>query len=249
VQSERAAVSVSMHTANNSTAVSSDTAVSGDTAVDACWSRIGVSGDRSCALLAQHVHCRNCPIQSAAARSLLERPAPQDYQRDWTVHFAQPEPNLDSNMSSVVIFRVGLEWFALPTKSCLEVITARPIHSLPLRSDGVLLGVANVRGELVVCVSLSVLLSVATPGAGDVAGTVTSPKRLLVVGWPEGPIAFLAEEVLSVHRHRVEDSKQAPTTVAQARVRFTKAVLSWDGRSVGILDDDLLRRAINRRIA
>jgi chemotaxis-related protein WspD len=225
------------------------TAISNDPAVTACWSRIGVSGDRSCGQLAQHVHCRNCPVQAAAARSLLERLAPQDYQHDWTVHFAQPVPSLDAEMSSVVIFRIGSEWFALPTKSCLEVITARPIHSLPHRSDGVLLGVANVRGELVVCVSLSVLLGVATPGAGDAVGTVSSSKRLLVVGWLEGPIAFLAEEVLSVYRHRVEDAKQPPATVAQARVRFTKAVLSWNGRSVGILDDELLRRAINRRIA
>jgi chemotaxis-related protein WspD len=152
-------------------------------------------------------------------------------------------------MSSVVIFRVGPEWFALPTKSCLEVITARPIHSLPLRSDGVLLGVANVRGELVVCVCLAALLNVATPGAGNVAGSVTSPNRLLVVSWPEGPIALLATEVSSVYRHRLEDSQQAPATVAQARIRFTKAVLSWDGRTVGVLDDELLRRAINRRIA
>jgi chemotaxis-related protein WspD len=243
VQSERAAVAASMDTASNSALESTATAV------DACWSRIGVSGDRSCAQLEQHVHCRNCPVQSAAARSLLERPAPEDYRRDWTVHFAQPTPSLDSPMSSVVIFRLGPERFALPTKSCLEVSTARQIHSLPLRSDGVLLGVASVRGELVVCVSLSALLSVATPGHTDSADPVSAPKRLLVMGCPEGPIAFLADEVLSVYRHRVEDSKPPPATVAQARVRFTKGVLTWNGHTVGILDDESLRRAINRRIA
>jgi chemotaxis-related protein WspD len=223
-------------------------AISGDTEVDACWSRIGVRGDRSCTLLAQHIHCRNCPIQASAAHALLERPAPDDYRRTWTEHFARTAPNRDSEMSSVVIFRVGLEWFALPTKTCLEVITARAIHSLPLRSDGVLLGLAAVRGELVVCVSLAVLLSVATSAPDGAIPAVALPKRLLVVGWPEGPIALLVEEVLSVYRHRVEDLRQAPATVAQAQVRFTKAVLSLDGRSIGILDDELLRNAINRRI-
>lgn len=235
-----------MDMANNSTPEFTE---STQTAVDACWRRIGVSGDRSCAKLEQHVHCRNCPVQSAAARSLLERPAPEEYQRDWTVHFAQPAACLDSAMSSVVIFRLGSERFALPTKSCLEVITARQVHSLPHRSDGVLLGVANVRGELVICVSLSVLMSVATPDHTNSSDPVSSPKRLLVVGWPEGPIAFLADEVLGVHRHRVEDSKPPPATVAQARVRFTTGILTWNGHTVGILDDELLRRAINRRIA
>ena len=34
---------------------------------DACWRRIGVAGDRTCPELAQHVHCRNCPVYAGAA--------------------------------------------------------------------------------------------------------------------------------------------------------------------------------------
>ncbi len=35
--------------------------------VDDCWNRIGVRGDRSCPKLAEHIHCRNCPVHAAAA--------------------------------------------------------------------------------------------------------------------------------------------------------------------------------------
>jgi len=40
---------------------------------EACWRRIGVSGDRSCPELAQHVHCRNCPVYAGAAQRLPAR--------------------------------------------------------------------------------------------------------------------------------------------------------------------------------
>jgi chemotaxis-related protein WspD len=217
--------------------------------VDACWSRIGVQGDRSCAQLVQHIHCRNCPTQSAAARSLLDRPAPDGYLRGWAEQLALPAPVVDAETCSVVIFRVGTEWFGLPTKSCTEVIGLRPIHSLPHRSDGVLLGFASVRGELVVCISLAVLLSVSSPGASGEVQALAATKRLLVVGWPEGPVALLVDEVLSVHRHSAEDLKEVPATVAHAQVKFTKAVLPLKERNVGVLDDELLRSAINRSVA
>ena len=35
--------------------------------INDCWNRIGVRGDASCPELEQHVHCRNCPVYSAAA--------------------------------------------------------------------------------------------------------------------------------------------------------------------------------------
>ncbi len=38
-------------------------------AIDDCWNRIGVRGDGSCPELKRHIHCRNCPVYSAAAAS------------------------------------------------------------------------------------------------------------------------------------------------------------------------------------
>ena len=43
-----------------------------------CWETIGVHGDSSCEELAQHIHCRNCPVYSTAAQGLLDRPIPQE---------------------------------------------------------------------------------------------------------------------------------------------------------------------------
>ncbi len=42
-------------------------------AIDDCWNRIGIHGDKTCPLLADHIHCRNCAVYSAAATRLLDR--------------------------------------------------------------------------------------------------------------------------------------------------------------------------------
>ena len=48
----------------------------------------------------------------------------------------------------------------MPTSVIAEVAERRVIHSLPHRRTGIVLGVVNVRGELLVCVSLAQLLGV-----------------------------------------------------------------------------------------
>ena len=50
-------------------------------AIDDCWNRIGIHGDKSCPLLIDHIHCRNCAVYSAAATRLLDRYALQQDDR------------------------------------------------------------------------------------------------------------------------------------------------------------------------
>ena len=49
-----------------------------------CWSHIGVSGDRTCPELSSFIHCRNCPVFAAAARTFFDRPAPEGYLAGWS---------------------------------------------------------------------------------------------------------------------------------------------------------------------
>ena len=122
--------------------------------LDTCWNGIGVYGDGSCAELKKFIHCRNCGVFSAAAHRLLDRPLPEAYRQEWTRHFAQIEKVQPPARKSAVVFRLKAEWLALPTHAFQEVGERRPIHSLPHRRDGIVLGLVNVRGELLVCVAL-----------------------------------------------------------------------------------------------
>ena len=213
--------------------------------VNDCWNRIGVRGDHTCPELTHHIHCRNCAVYRTSARTLLDKPMTAEHSSFWTRHHAQPLQPAESATRSVTIFRVGGERFAIGTLLCVEVAGLRPIHGLPHRSGGAVLGLANIHGELVVCVSLRALLSLntATP-----AQTATA-ARLLVTRWRDGPIAFPVDEVAGVQKFAAQHFKPLPATVAHAKVRCTSSVISHGAHTLGVLDEELLGQAIRRHLA
>lgn len=226
------------------------------TALNDCWNRIGVHGDRSCPALPPHIHCRNCPVFSAAARSLLDVPAPADSRQIATEHFARPaeaevEPTVGAEIQSVIVFRVRTEWYAIRTAVCLEIAEVRPVHSLPHRRDAAVLGVVNVRGGLLVCISLAVIIgSTARPDA-----TPRQSRRragvpcLLVARRTSGSVVFPVDEVQGMERFLTRDLRDVPATVAHARRSYTRALVPLQDRSVGLLDEQLLFSAVERALA
>jgi len=213
-----------------------------DAAIYDCWNRIGVRGDKSCPELVTHSHCRNCPAYSAAAMSLLDR------ERDGAATPAAIAPFAgtagllgERGTVSAIVFRVGSEWFALSTIRLDEIVSRRAIHSLPHRRNPAVLGLANVRGELVVCVSIARLL------IGE--GGTSAGGRLVVMRHAGGRLAFPVDEVQHTHRYRPDDVRPAPVTVARSASHFTRGVLTWREHMVGCLDEERVFDALNRSLA
>ena len=242
-----------------------------------CWSEIGVHGDSSCPELQNFIHCRNCPVYSSAGAQLLNRPLPANYRRDWTAHFARKKKSATPAKISAVVFRLESEWLALPTQAFQEVAERRLIHSLPHRRSGMVLGLVNVRGELLICVSLSRLLGlkqggnadlsaggdacattarVATPGSSFTGLAKTSAgepqrglfARLLVAHWEGSRLAFPVEEVYGVVRFEAQDLKEPPATVAKSNVSYTRGILPWHNRSVGFLNAGVVFPMLDRSL-
>lgn len=217
-----------------------------------CWNRIGVYGDSSCPLLPTHVHCRNCPVYSAAAIQVLDREQSMDGREvaiaEATELFAGKKRGEKRAPQSAFVFRIGSEWLALSMSVVDEVADLRNIHSLPHRRNGVVLGLANVRGELLVCVSLAQLL-----GIDALAPVVTRHQRivsgrLLVLRDAGGRLAFPVDEAHGSERFDERDLQAVPTTVAKAAARYSRAVLPWREHAVGLLDDQLLFHSLNRSL-
>ncbi|MEO8161050.1 MAG: chemotaxis protein CheW [Arenimonas sp.] len=217
-------------------------------AIDACWNRIGVHGDSSCPELALHVHCRNCPVYSAAALKLLDRARVHDLAAV-TRLFAADKVDEERGGHSAFLFRVGPEWLGIATGVLDEVADLRAIHSLPHRRSGVVLGLTNVRGELIVCASLSQLLGIeGSAEDGATRGRRTALRRLLVVRERGLRLAFPVDEVHGTQRYHESELKPAPSTVARATASYSRAVLPWDGHAVGLLDEELLFHSLNRNL-
>ena len=214
--------------------------------VNDCWNTIGVGGDRSCPELKEHVHCRNCPVYSAGAADLLDGDSPAGYLAEWTSHFAQPKRAEDIETRSIVIFRIGSEWLALPTSVVVEVANLLPVHSLPHRQNGAVLGLANVRGELLICVSLGQIVGVEGPAEPSRDRRSAAYRRFLVMRREDVRIVSPVDEVHGIHHAHSRELKDVPATVSKATVTYSTALLSWRDRSVGILDDQLVFYSLKR---
>jgi chemotaxis-related protein WspD len=217
--------------------------------INNCWNQIGVWGKQDCPELEKVVHCRNCPVYGAAASQLLDVEPPPNYLREWTDHFAAEKRTTLLNTHSVLIFRIGAEWFALPTAVFQEVSERRPVHSLPHRRNSIVRGLVNIRGELVVCVSLGEALGLEEATAASATRQSTTYERLLVVTRDGSRLVFPVSEVRGICRHHPADLRALPATVSQASATYTRGILSWNGKSVGCLDDERVFSALNRSLS
>jgi chemotaxis-related protein WspD len=217
-----------------------------------CWNRIGVRGDRTCPELKVVVHCHNCPVFANAGRQFLNAPSPDGYLDEWTERLAAPPADAASDLQSVLVFRLGAEWLALPVQVLVELTLPRPVHRVPHRG-GLLAGLVNVRGELYLCVHLDQLLGIptaASDGPAQVNGSsrAASARRLLVVQRQADRWVFPVDEADQVYRFPNHELTTVPATVARSAVRLTRGVFACAGKAVGYLDDARLFQTLRSRV-
>lgn len=216
------------------------------TQVDDCWNRIGVFGDKSCPHLQRHIHCRNCEVYGAAAIALLDR-----YSSLQNELPAEEEAEALSapvgEQRSLLFFRLGEQWLAIATRRLAEVMPVSPIHVLPHRSNQGLLGVTNVRGTLVACLSLPDLLGLPSQSTPREQRRVV--PRMLILESESGPLVSPVDEVSGTQRVPVARIASARHDDSLTISRFTTGVLQWQDRSITVLDDEALLQHMIRSLA
>jgi chemotaxis-related protein WspD len=109
-----------------------------------------------------------------------------------------------------------------------------------------LLGVANVRGALVACLSLVELLGL--DGVSSVASGARVMPRMLIIAAHGGPVVVPVDEVDGIHAidERILDA--ASRSGPQANAKYTRGVLQFKGRSLRWLDEEQLLSAVTRSL-
>ncbi|MDP9941951.1 chemotaxis protein CheW [Ectopseudomonas alcaliphila] len=207
-------------------------------AVDDCWNRIGVFGDKSCPQLERHIHCRNCEVYGAAAIALLDRYG-STLERDDDDYGQGETEEAQGAQRSLLIFRLGEQWLAIATRCLAEVMPVSPIHVLPHRNSRGLLGVTNVRGTLVACLSLAELLGLETQQDARRGERRVIP-RMLILESDSGPLVTPVDEVSGIQRIPLARISNAKHDDKRAISRFTAGVLQWQEQSITLLDDEQL---------
>lgn len=221
------------------------------TALNDCWNTIGIwaRGEKSCPELQRYSHCANCPVFAAAGRRLLQREAPSGYLTEWAKFLAAEQQERNYNTQSVIVFRVGNEWLALPTELFNEVVSLRSVHRVPHRNSPILKGVTNIRGELQVCVCLVALLNISGGDAVDENHGKGVYQRMMVIEHQRVKYVFPVSEVRGLHRYLPDQLKEAPATALNCYVHYLQGMLMVDDHPVGVLDHESLFSALGRAIA
>jgi chemotaxis-related protein WspD len=210
------------------------------TKLNDCWNKLGVWGNRKCGELPKVIHCRDCVVYSSAAAQLLGGELPTGYLEGWTRQFAIEQRVENRQRQAALIFRIGAEWLALSPTNLQEIAEGRPIHSLPRGQSNSLLGLANIRGELLVCVALDRVLGLEKRGPEKSSSQRALNRRMVVAGREGARFVFPVEEVDGIHWFNPNDLQAMPSTVAKAQATYIKGIILWGDKSVGCLDDQLL---------
>jgi len=216
--------------------------------IDNCWKYKGVWGDKTCPELVQCRHCYHCDVYAHAGRRLFDRKVPEDYARFWTRQLGEPKEEPLSGCISVLVFRIGGEWFALKTRLVSEVLELRPVHSIPHRNNSLLRGLINVHGELQLCIAMGPLLAIEHDQFAETQCDSRVVARILLLSADGEPLAFHVNEVAGIHSCHPDELEPGPATLPQERRTLVKGLFCRENRQVALLDDKALLEKVLEKI-
>jgi chemotaxis-related protein WspD len=184
-----------------------------------------------------------------SASHLFERTPSHEYIEEWTKTLMQPPFSEEvKDALSVLVFRLGLEWLALPTIFFKEVASRRMVHHIPHRSDKILKGVVNLNGELKLYVALDQLLEIKTITSSLASATSYQQDRIVAIA-KEGDLwVFPVEEIDGIYRWDLAQIENVPVNVSKSTADFVKGIMKMENKSVGLIDEELLFSSLKRSI-
>ena len=214
--------------------------------INDCWNTIGVWGNKTprCERLKKIIHCHNCDIFSQAGSQILNRPAEENYLTEWKNNLNQTRQTKSINLKSALVFRMGDEWFALPSKFVKEITHCDKHHSLPHIKNNVLRGLVNVHGELILNVSLGYLFKIRK---SEISSKYTN-ERYIIIEDSDESFAFPVTEVKEIIHYNIEDMQATPSTIKKDTSCFIKGIIRHNNNDVGILNSDLVFTALHKNI-
>lgn len=197
-----------------------------------CWNQIGTWAVQSqrCPRLASVGHCVNCDVYRSAGRELLKREPPAGYLAEWREFLARPLLRSSATAAFYLYLSTSEKIVGIQTSSLEQVANASVIRRLPHNGSRVLQGVANVRGEVLPCISLNALLATSAMPIANAEEPIY--KRMVVATFSAQRWILPAVDVLGLHRHErndfVSDDKHARPALLGS--------IGWQGKTVDILD-------------
>lgn len=191
----------------------------------------------------------NEPHQKGVSDStLLTRPHPEGYTAEWVESLKHPAFEESIPRQTLLVFRIKNEWLALPGHCIKEVTKAAFIHSLPHTNSGVLLGITNVQGELLVAVSMQNLLNIPDTTEPQLKRYAYSKYiRNIVFGSKKDIFVFPVDEIYGLTYIKSDQIEPVPISILKSSKNYFSGIFTLpdDILSVGLLDEKLIISGLN----
>ena len=189
---------------------------------------------------------------TTASLQLLHRAIPVDYRAEQTAQVADPIQVRDRHaLTRVLIFRLAQEWLALSASICQQILLPVKSHILPHRSNHTLLGVVNIRGQLLLKVSLREVLGLPSSASTATDDAAVIKSRMVVVekAWEGKATDVWVFEVDELHGIEALSTEAIQPTAAgiAAGSACTISTFDWNQQQVSLLDDAKLFHALRKR--
>ncbi len=189
--------------------------------------------------MSEPVNASPAPAHGHAILRLLDRPVEAATLDTDAALAAAPAESGFRKALRLLLFRLGDETAALHVKSLRRVTPVARAIPIPHRTSGVLRGVCNIRGELVLCADLRRLLGLPEREPAIAAADPSlDPRRMVVVGPAENSWAFEVDALMGVESVDPAAFRDPPMTVAHALADFTLGVTEVNGSCVTVLESD-----------
>lgn len=175
---------------------------------------------------------------------LLERPLEEADLEAATEEASNAAEKSERGQIGIVLFGLGSESLALPAGMVRRVTAHAPPVRIPHRSKGILRGVCNVRGELVLCADLRRML-----GMPEREATETDSLRTVVVGPASAAWAFEVDALHGIGRVSPSTLASAPLTVEHSLGAFVAGLAEVDDRPVTVLDGERILAGFKAALA
>ncbi len=187
--------------------------------------------------------------QDSEPPNLLERAPTQDYIQEWTETLKkQQTPVEDLDTISVLVFRLGHEWFALSTACFKEATYRRQIHHVPHWSGSLLYGIINLNGELRLCVDLYRLLGIESAPSSLFESMPYRVDRMMAIKKDGDFWAFPVDEIAGIHVWKHSAIENVPANINKSTTNYLKGIMRNEDKHIGLLDEELLFYSLRRSI-
>lgn len=187
----------------------------------------------------------------ASANTLFDREPDISYLEEWAKLLAKPlEKVEDAKETSMVVFRLSNEWFSLPTLLFSEISIPHLINPIPCQKDSLVLGIVNLRGQLLVCFSMHKLLGIKEEKTNKLKHYKIDfhYPRLGAISDENMFLTFPIDEVDGIYSIDLSQMSNIPITIANSQENYLKGAIKWNEKKIYIINEEILFQNLRSKI-